>query len=151
MQIAVRKSFDFLGRAFLATTFAVAIPSKIFKFSIVVDAIENKGIPRNMAIFLLVGALACLICGVGCLVTDKYQRMGAYSLLIFIIPTTIIMHFYPFQSVAVFMNIGIIGGLVMVLTRSLKDDFSSKYTIEGFLEKLLEFIKIKLTINNYYK
>lgn len=112
------QSIDFLGRLCLATTFAIAIPPKILSFSLVVNTISNKGIPSTMASFLLIAAIACLIGGVGFLLFEKYERVGASLLLVFLVPTTLIMHFFPFQSLAVFMNLGLIGGLLLTLTRS---------------------------------
>ncbi len=115
-----RKSFDFLGRLCLATTFAIAIPPKILEFPSVVNSISKQGIPEPLAAFLLIVAIACLIGGVGFLLFGKDQRIGASLLLIFLIPTTLIMHFFPFQSLAVFMNLGLIGGLIIALTRANK-------------------------------
>ena len=110
-------SFDFLGRLFLATTFAIAIPPKILEFNSVVNSITNKGIPQPLSQILLIGAITLLISGVGYLLFGKNQKIGPTLLLIFLVPTTLIMHFFPFQSLAVFMNIGLIGGLILALTR----------------------------------
>ena len=118
INVSLRKVFDFVGRLLMATTFAVAIPPKIYKFPSFVDAISNQGIPEPLASLLLVGAIACLIGGVGYLVFDKNQAIGASLLLVFIVPATAIMHFAPFQALAVFSNIGLAGGLLMVLTRT---------------------------------
>ncbi len=114
-----RRSFDFLGRLCLATTFAIAIPSKILEFPLVVNSIAKQGIPEPLAAFLLVVAIACLIGGVGFLLFGKDQKIGASLLLTFLVPTTLIMHFFPFQTLAVFMNLGLIGGLIIALTRSM--------------------------------
>ena len=113
-----RKSFDFLGRICLATTFAIAIPPKLIEFSSVANSIAQKGIPFPIASLLLIGAICCLIGGVGFLLFGKDQRIGASLLLVFIVPTTLIMHFFPFQSLAVFMNMGLIGGLIIAITRA---------------------------------
>tara|TARA_Y100001968_G_scaffold70637_1_gene61824 strand:- start:2038 stop:2481 length:444 start_codon:yes stop_codon:yes gene_type:complete len=117
MNLKVNKCLDFFGRLCLATTFAIAIPPKILKFSSVVKVIANKGISESIAAFLLIGAIVCLIGGVGFLIFGKDQRIGSLLLLVFLIPTTAVMHLYPFQSVAVFMNLGLIGGLIISLTR----------------------------------
>jgi len=39
------------------------------------------------------------------------------TLLLFIIPTTIIFHFFPFHQRAVFMNLALIGGLIITAIR----------------------------------
>jgi len=113
----IKNSIDFLGRLFLATTFAIAIPPKIIEFDSVVNSINNKGIPSPVANILLIAAIIFLALGVGNILFNKNQKIGASLLLMFLVPTTLIMHFSPFQSLAVFMNMGLIGGLIMLLTR----------------------------------
>ena len=135
------KSFDFFGRLCLATTFAIAIPPKIVKFNSVLSSITNRGIPEPLAVVLLIGAIACLIFGIGFLLFSKDQRIGALLLLIFLVPTTLIMHFFPFQSLAVFMNIGLIGGLILVFTKEppsgIPPNWSQK-SIEAYVTKELK-------------
>ena len=113
-----RRSFDFLGRLCLAVTFSVGIPTKIFNFHSVVNSISNQGIPPLISAVLLVAAIVCLIGGVVCLLFAEDQRIGPALLLIFLVPTTMIMHLYPLQSLALFMNLGLIGGLIVALTRA---------------------------------
>ncbi len=113
-----RKSFDFFGRLCLATTFAIAIPPKIIKFQTVVGSISKQGIPEGFASVLLISAIACLVGGVVYLLFGKDERVGPSLLLLFIVPTTLIMHTSPFQPLAVFMNLGLIGGLIITLARS---------------------------------
>ena len=145
MNIPVRTSFDFLGRLFLSTTFAVTIPPKILKFSLFVTAVENKGIPHPIAQILLVAAILCLIGGVVFLLFGKDQRIGASLLLVFLIPTTLVMHFFPFQSMPVFMNLGLIGGLLIALTRSNPSNNSfRKYSLEDFIHAIARLIKLDL-------
>ena len=116
--LSARKRFDFLGRLCLSSTFAIAIPPKILKFQSVVNSITKQGIPEPLAIVLLIAAITCLIGGIGFFLFGADQRIGATLLLIFLVPTTLIMHLFPFQSLAVFMNIGLIGGLIIALTRA---------------------------------
>ena len=112
------KSADFLGRLCLSAVFVVAVPSKITKFSSVVEAISGQGIPPALAPFLLLAAIACLVVGSALLLFGKNQKLGASLLLIFLVPTTIIFHAFPFQPKALFMNLGLIGGLTLAFTRS---------------------------------
>tara|TARA_Y100001970_G_C14154043_1_gene814462 strand:- start:1072 stop:1446 length:375 start_codon:yes stop_codon:yes gene_type:complete len=112
------KTFDLLARIGLASVFVIAIPVKITKFSTVLSSIVARGIPAPLASFLLVMAIICLSAGSYFLVFGKKETLGASLLLLFLVPTTIIFHLYPFQSTAVFMNIGLIGGLVLTITRS---------------------------------
>ena len=144
MNLSVQKIFDFIGRVLLATTFAVAIPPKIFKFSLFVNSISNQGIPKSISVILLLGAIICLIGGVGFLVFSKEHRIGASLLLIFIIPTTIIMHLFPFQSIAVFMNLGLIGGLIMTLTRVPDSNpYQVPVSLKESILNLINSLKIK--------
>ena len=50
------------------------------------------------------------------LIFGSDHRIGATILLIFLIPTTIIFHLFPFQSQAFYMNLGLIGGLLLVFS-----------------------------------
>ena len=114
----LRKSTDFLGRICLAAVFVNAVPVKITKFSTVVNSIKDRGIPEPLAQLLLLAAIIILILGSLSIVIGKDQKLGASLLLTFLIPTTIIFHLSPFQSQAVFLNLGLIGGLTLALTRS---------------------------------
>jgi len=116
-QASVWKTVDFLGRLCLSAVFVVAVPSKITKFSSVVETISGQGVPAPLAPFLLFAAIACLVVGSVLLIFGKSQKLGASLLLIFLVPTTIIFHAFPFQPKALFMNLGLIGGLTLALTR----------------------------------
>jgi len=142
MNLQYRKLFDFLGRFCIATTFAVAIPSKIFNFQIFLGSIASKGIPVPIATFLLVCAIIFMILGVGFLVVSRDQNIGSVFLLIFLVPTTLIMHLQPFQPIAFFMNIGLIGGLMISLTRTSKISNSRyKNSIDSIFDALDTFFK----------
>ncbi len=113
----VRNSIDAIGRVCLAAVFVISVPVKIGNFSSVVDAIVLRGIPEPIAMLLLIAAIGCIVGGSALLIFGKNQKLGASLLLFFLVPTTIIFHLFPFQSRAVFMNIGLIGGLTLALTR----------------------------------
>lgn len=116
-QIFSRKSLDLLGRVFLVCIFVNAVPAKVTSFSAVVDAIVERGFPEPIAAILLVAAIICLTLGSFLFVFSKDQTRGAIFLLTFLIPTTIIFHFSPFQTNQVLLNAGLIGGLLISLTR----------------------------------
>ncbi len=109
---------NLIGRVLISGIFIYAIPGKIINFERTVEVISNKSIPNTLATFLLISAIFCLIFGSILFITGFKQRLGAYLLLIFIIPTTIIFHFSPLQIKAVLMNAGIIGGLLLGLKNS---------------------------------
>ena len=117
-QLFSRKTIDLIGRICLAAVFVNAVPVKITKFSSVVETISSRGIPDLLSPILLFAAILCLIAGSFSFIFLEKQKVGASLLLIFIVPTTIIFHLFPFQPQAVILNLGLIGGLILSLTRS---------------------------------
>ena len=111
---------DFFSRVSISAIFISAIPGKINDFERTVEYISSKGIPEPISSILLVGAIICLILGSGFFIFGENQRIGAIFLLLFLIPTTIIFHLFPFHQRAVFMNLGLIGGLVISAIRERK-------------------------------
>ena len=111
---------DFIARVAISSIFISAIPGKITGFSKTVEYITSKGIPDPIASILLVGAIICLILGSGFFIFGEDQKIGAIFLLLFLIPTTIIFHIFPFHQRAVFMNLGLIGGLLITALREQK-------------------------------
>ena len=115
------KSFlDFFSRVAITTIFISAIPGKINDFARNVEYISSKGISDPIASVLLVGAIICLILGSGFFIFGENQKIGSVFLLLFLIPTTIIFHLFPFHQRAVFMNLGLIGGLLIAALREPK-------------------------------
>lgn len=118
---------NFIGRILISAIFIYAIPGKIINFERTVEVISNKNISPTLAPFLLFSAIICLVFGSILFISGFKQRLGACLLLVFIVPTTFIFHFYPFQIKAVLMNAGLIGGLLLGLTNkkgnSLKEIF----------------------------
>ena len=111
---------DFLSRIAISAIFISAIPGKINEFEKTVEYISSKGIPGPIASVLLVGSIICLIFGSGFFIFGENQRIGSVFLLLFLIPTTIIFHAFPFHQRAVFMNLGLIGGLIIAAIREPK-------------------------------
>ena len=111
---------DFIARVAISSIFISAIPGKLLGFSKTVEYISSKGIPEPIASILLVGAIICLILGSGFFIFGEDQKIGAIFLLLFLIPTTIIFHVFPFQQRAVFINLGLIGGLLITALREQK-------------------------------
>ena len=111
---------DFLARVAISAIFISAIPGKIAGFGRTVEYISSKGIPDPIASILLVGAIICLTLGSGFFIFGGNQRIGSAFLLLFLIPTTLIFHVFPFHQRAVFMNLGLIGGLLISALREPK-------------------------------
>ena len=119
-----------IGRVSISAIFIYAIPGKILNFERTLEVISNKNIPPTLAPFLLVSAIICLLFGSILFISGFKQKLGAYLLLVFIIPTTFIFHFSPLEIKAVLMNAGLIGGLVLGLNNakgeSLKELFNNQ-------------------------
>ena len=115
------KSFlDFFSRVSISAIFISDIPGKINDFEKTVEYISTKGIPEPISSILLVGAIICLILGSGFFIFGEKQKIGSVFLLLFPIPTTIIFHVFPFHQRAVFINLGLIGGLIISAIREPK-------------------------------
>ena len=121
---------NLIGRILISSIFIYAIPGKIINFEKTVEVIASKNIPTNIASFLLISAISCLIIGSILFISGFKQRLGSSLLLIFIVPTTFIFHFFPFQAKAVLANAGLVGGLILGLNvlkdKSLKDIFKKQ-------------------------
>ena len=115
------KSFlDFFSRVSISAIFISAIPSKINDFERTVEYISSKGIPEIISSILLVGAIICLILGSGFFIFGENQKIGSVFLLLFLIPTTIIFHLFPFHQRAILMNLGLTGGIIIAALREPK-------------------------------
>ena len=117
---SIKSFLDFFSRVAISTIFISAIPGKINGFERNVEYISSKGIPDPIASVLLVGAIICLILGSGFFIFGENQKIGSVFLLLFLIPTTIIFHLFPFHQRAFFVNLGLIGGLIISAIREPK-------------------------------
>ncbi len=117
---SIRYFLDFFSRVSISAIFISAIPGKIIDFEKTVEYISSKGIPEQISSILLVGAIISLILGSGFFIFGQNQKIGSLFLLLFLIPTTIIFHLFPFHQRAVFMNLGLIGGLIIAAVREPK-------------------------------
>tara|TARA_B100001248_G_scaffold223235_1_gene179952 strand:- start:106 stop:486 length:381 start_codon:yes stop_codon:yes gene_type:complete len=113
----VKSFLDFFSRASISAIFIAAIPGKINEFERTVEYISSKGIPNPISSILLVGAIICLCLGSGFFIFGKNQKIGSVFLLLFLIPTTLIFHVFPFHQRAVLMNLGLLGGLIITALR----------------------------------
>ena len=113
----IKTFFDFFARVAISSIFISAIPGKITGFAKTVEYISSQGIPDPIASIFLVGAIICLTLGSGFFIFGDNQKIGSVFLLLFLIPTTIIFHVFPFHQRAVLMNLGLIGGLLISALR----------------------------------
>ena len=114
---SIKSFLDFFSRVSISAIFISAIPGKVNSFEQTVEYISSKGIPEPISSILLVGAIICLILGSGFFIFGENQKIGSVFLLLFLIPTTIIFHIFPFHQKAVLMNLGLIGGLIITALR----------------------------------
>ena len=140
------KTLEIIGRILFTTTFIVAIPPKIFKFPIVLDVIISKGISQFISTVLLIGAINCLLFGSLFFLLGK-ERLGSSLLLIFLVPTTLIFHTLPFDAQSFFMNIGLIGALVLFVSKydMQTDLMKTKYFILQILSDALKFLRVEIS------
>ena len=110
---SIKSFLDFFSRVSISAIFISAIPGKINNFERTVEYISSKGIPEPISSILLVGAIICLILGSGFFIFGGKQKIGTVFLLLVLIPTTIIFQVFPFHQRAVFMNLGLIRGLII--------------------------------------
>ena len=114
---SIKSFLDFFSRVLISAIFISAIPGKLNGFERTVEYISLKGIPDPISPILLVGAIICLILGSGFFIFGENQKIGSIFLLLFLIPTTIIFHIFPFNQKAVLMNLGLMGGLIITALR----------------------------------
>ena len=117
---SIKSFLDFFSRVSIAAIFIAAIPKHLYGFEGSVAYISSKGIPYSISSILLIGAIICLTLGSGFFIFGENQKIGSVFLLLFLIPTTIIFHIYPFHQRAVLMNLGLIGGLIISALREPK-------------------------------
>lgn len=115
--LAPSRVLDFLGRALMAAVFVNALPGKVTDFAGNAALLAAKGIPAPLANLLLVGAILALIAGTILLVFAGDTVLGASLLLVFLVPTTLIFHTFPVDG-GFFMNLALIGGLLLAITRA---------------------------------
>ena len=122
-----KKSKSFIARLLISSIFIYAIPDKIINFKRTVEVISSKNIDPVVCTLLLVCSIFCLIFGSIFFISGYKQKLGSILLLIFIVPTTFLFHFFPFQIRDVLMNAGLVGGLLLGLNTekesALKDLF----------------------------
>ncbi len=114
---SIKSFLDFFSRVSISAIFIAAIPKHLYGFEGSVEYISSKGIPDPISSILLIGAIICLILGSGFFIFGENQKIGSVFLLLFLIPTTIIFHVFPFHQRAFLMNLGLIGGLIISALR----------------------------------
>ncbi|MEQ9483285.1 DoxX family protein [Coleofasciculus sp. F4-SAH-05] len=110
----MQKYLPLVARIFISAIFIKSGISKIFGFAGTQESMAASGIP--FAGIVLVPTIIVLVGG-GLSVLFGYKaRWGALLLIGFLIPATLIFHSqFPEEEIAFFKNLGLMGGLFMVV------------------------------------
>jgi putative oxidoreductase len=109
------------GRIALALIFFVSAASKLSDFAGNAARMAARGLPAAQV--LLVGACALEIVGAALVVLGLRARIGAWMLIVFLVPTTIVFHNFwaaagtgerLAQMLQFLKNLSILGGLLLV-------------------------------------
>jgi putative oxidoreductase len=109
---------DGIARVLLCLVFLHAVIGKLTGFSGVAGMIAGRGIP--LAPVLLAAAVALMAVGSVLVISGYRARLGAILLLLFLVPTTLLFHndvADPQERIALFKNLSIMGGLLLVAER----------------------------------
>jgi putative oxidoreductase len=111
------KGFGILiGRILLVLIFLQSGIGKIMNFQGTVEYMAKFGMPYTN--FFLVGAIFIELFGSVTVITGYYARLGAFLLVIFLIPTTLIFHTNfsdPNQQIHFMKNVSMFGGILVLL------------------------------------
>ena len=111
----MQKFLPVLGRVFLAAIFIKSGISKITNFSGTEAYMNASGIPLTW--LFLIGAIVLELAGGLSVLLGWKAKYGAWLLIVFLVPTTLIFHteFSNNMQMIMFMkNLAILGGLLMV-------------------------------------
>ncbi|MEQ8757061.1 MAG: DoxX family protein [Coleofasciculus sp. G1-WW12-02] len=110
----MQKYLPLVARIFLSAIFIKSGIGKIFGFASTQQYMAASGIP--LAGLVLIPTIIVLLGG-GLSVLFGYKaRWGALLLIGFLIPATLIFHTnFPEEEIAFFKNLGLMGGLLMVV------------------------------------
>ncbi|MEM6424181.1 MAG: DoxX family protein [Cyanobacteria bacterium P01_H01_bin.119] len=99
-----------IARLMLSAIFAQSALGKILDPTSTQAFMQSKGIPG----ILIWPTIAVLVVGTLSIVLGYKARIGAWLLIGFLIPTTLIFHVGAGEQIAFLKNLGLIGGLLMV-------------------------------------
>jgi putative oxidoreductase len=109
-----------LGRVCIALIFLVSGAGKIANLQGTAAFMASKGIPAAPVVML--GALGCELGGAALVLLGFRARLGAFLLLVFLLPTTLLFHNFwsatgpegAAQTLEFLKNLGIMGGLLLL-------------------------------------
>ncbi len=100
-----------IARILLSGVFIQSGISKIFNSDGTREFMVSRGLPG----FLLIPTIIVLLVGGVSILIGYKARLGAWLLIGFLIPATLIFHTdFPQEKIAFFKNLGLIGGLLLI-------------------------------------
>ena len=109
---------DTIARVFISSIFINALPTMIFDFSYNSKYINSAGIYKSLSSLFLFSSIVLIIIGVCFFIFKKESNLGPIILLVFLIPTTFIIHVFAFPDIgAIIRNLSIIGVLIITILR----------------------------------
>ena len=122
-QATFQSYVSLLARFFLSAIFIKSGVSKLLS-----PYMASKGLPLT-EVLLWATILVLILGGVSVLLGYK-SKIGACLLIGFLIPATLIFHgTFPEEEIAFFKNLGLMGGLLMILAFG-----SGKFSLENYLK-----------------
>ena len=113
MTAPIQKLSIILGRLCLAAIFVYSGIHKFMDLSGTATTLAKVGFP--IPLLFAVGAATFEVVGALSLATGLQTRIGACLLIIFLIPTTFIFHPPGSQLIQFLKNLGILGGLLIIV------------------------------------
>jgi putative oxidoreductase len=105
-----------IGRILLVLIFLQSGIGKIAHFQGTAEYMAKFGMPYTN--FFLIGAIFIELFGSITVITGYYARLGAFLLVVFMIPTTLVFHTDfsdPMQQIHFMKNVSMFGGLLVLL------------------------------------
>ncbi|MGB5593836.1 MAG: DoxX family protein, partial [Crocosphaera sp.] len=113
-QVTFQNYVSLLARVFLSAIFIKSGISKMLAPAATQAYMASKGLPLTG--LLLVATILVLIGGGLSVLLGYKSKIGALLLIGFLIPATLIFHgSFPEEEVAFFKNLGLMGGLLMIV------------------------------------
>ena len=127
-QATFQSYVSLLARFFLSAIFIKSGVSKLLSPGQTQAYMASKGLPLT-EVLLWATILVLILGGVSVLLGYK-SKIGACLLIGFFIPATLIFHgTFPEEEIAFFKNLGLMGGLLMILAFG-----SGKFSLENYLK-----------------
>lgn len=120
--MAMDRYWFLLGRILLSIIFLQAGITHLLAPNPIIEGMTAKGIP--FAGFLIIPTIVILIGGGLSVLLGYRAKLGAWLLIGFLIPATLLFHTdFPEEKNSFFKNLGLMGGLLLIVAQG-SGDFS---------------------------